>query len=107
MLVKYYADIDLMKERFKINNDWTMALDGPFMVKHNIMKYEGTTAKFFPKQSMKLKAKELRGSKIEYINNATAHYWVISDAIKELETLKNKATALISQLQTELNTKDD
>lgn len=101
-LVRHYAEIDQTKERLQINNDWALALDGPFQAENNIMQYEASTAGFFPDRSMNEMAEELRERSVKYINNAAAHYWINLDAISELEKRKVKADSLIVALEREL-----
>lgn len=98
-LVKYYGYSELVKERLHINNEWSLKLDGPFQVENNIMKFESTTAHFFPERSMAELAQELRLRRIDYINNAVVHYWVNKDAINEIERLKIKTSLLIESLK--------
>lgn len=99
LLVKHYAEADRIKERLQINNDWACALDGPFMVKNNIMQFEPSTAKFFPERTQADQAKELRDKKTEYINNAATHLWINKDAIQELEKFQARTTELINTLK--------
>lgn len=98
-LVKYYGYTELVKERLQINNQWSLTLDGPFQVKNNIMKFESSTAHFFPDRSIAELASELRDRRIDYINNALVHHWVNKDAINEIERLKSQTFDLIESLK--------
>lgn len=88
-----------MRERLQINNDWALALDGPFMVKNNIMQFESTTTDFFPDRELSDLANELRTKRLEYINNSVVHHWINNDAIREIESLMSKTVALINTLK--------
>jgi hypothetical protein len=103
LLVRHYAEIDQTKERLQINNDWALALDGPFQAENNIMQYESSTARFFPERTFHESAKELRERQVKFINNAVVHYWINLDAISELEKRMVKADSLITALERELN----
>ena len=98
-LVKYYDMAGLTEERLKINNGWLLALDGPFQVAHTIMRFEPSTAHFFPAQTPAESASELRKNRLQYINNATGHYWANIDAIREMELLREYATQLLHSLK--------
>lgn len=103
LLVRHYAEIDQTKERLQINNDWALALDGPFQAENHIMQYESSTARFFPERTFHESAKELRERQVKFINNAVVHYWINLDAISELEKRMVKADSLITVLERELN----
>jgi len=101
-IVQHYALHVQLAERIQVATDWTLPLDGPFTLKNNIMKFEPTTAFLFPESSPEALAKELRDSKIDYISNAAAHYWINADAISSFEKLRTLTSLLIEELEREL-----
>ncbi len=104
-IVGHYAEHDRMAERIKIDNDWALALDGPFALQNKALEFEPSTTFLFPKRSTASMAQELRNKKGDYLNYAAAHYWINSDAIAEFEKLLEKTEVLIDSLEKELNQK--
>lgn len=98
-LVKYYDLANLVEERLQINNSWSLTLDGPFQVQHAIMRFEPSTSHFFPESTTKALAEELRKNRLDYINNATGHYWVNNDALKEMDKLQESTMEVLASLK--------
>ena len=101
-IIQHYTQIDLTKERLKVNNEWALKLDGPFQVEYQIMQYEKSTAHLFPDIADRQLAQNLRNGKMAYINNASAHYWINSDAISVTEKLIEQTNVLIQEMESYL-----
>ena len=101
-VVQHYAEIQKVQERMKINSDWALALDTKFYSELDGMKFVPWTAHLFPEQTQSELAGELRKYKLEYINNASAGYWVDRDAIDIIEKLMAQTKELICAMESEL-----
>jgi quercetin dioxygenase-like cupin family protein len=101
-VVQHYADIQKVQDRMQINSDWALALDTRFYSEYEGMKFVPWTSHLFPEQSVAELANELRNYKREYINNASAGYWVDRDALVLIEELISRTHHLIWALESEI-----
>jgi hypothetical protein len=101
-IVKHYAEHKKVKERIQIDIDWALPIDAPFTINNNILQFEPYTAFLFPDKSNNELADDLKKNKLDYINNAAAHYWVNNDAIVYFKELIEKTSDLITKLEEEL-----
>ena len=101
-VVQHYANIQKIQERMQINADWALSLDTQFYSELDGMKFVPWTAHLFPSQTEAELAKDLRKHRLDYINNASAGYWVDRDAIELIDELTNQTRQLITAMKNEI-----
>jgi hypothetical protein len=101
-VVEHYAEVQRVQERMKVNSDWALSLDTRFYSETEGMKFTPWTSHLFPAQTTRERADELRKYKLDYINNASAGYWVDRDAVDLIEKLMMRTQKLIRALEAQI-----
>ena len=102
-IVNHYTKHKVIADWIQVATNWALPLDAPFTYEHHVMKFEPSTAFLYPEETTTNLANQLRDTKLVYISNAAAHYWINKDAIQQLEILINDTLILISTLDKNLN----
>ena len=100
-IVQHYAKHKEVAERVQSGINWALPVDAP-LYHNDVMKYEPYSSFLFPKESQEKLVTDLKRDVVKLISNASAHYWINTDTINELQKLMEDTSVLINELQKEL-----